>query len=250
MGEKTEIGVCLFHKKIGEKDLECGVFSPLNGLFYVKIVSLLKGSKLYLPISSTAKLYLSTTSNSSRYILKDLTIEKVRDNIVNDYEKFFVYSLLSKVLTYFGRYDSENSYSLFIKASDAINDGINPYFVFAHTVEKFFVNEGVFGDYEECPYCGRKYSDDEILGYSKEHFCSCCEKDASIVNVLGSSLRKYLDRTQSLSVEDVLKTDIKDVNLYKFVAFECFRLYHLSENYFKETDSLLKSMKKFSWGQM
>lgn len=249
MGEKTERGVCLFHKKMGEKDLECVVFSPISGTMYIKIVSSLKGGRLYLPLFSTSVLYLNTTSRLSSYILNDLTVETVRDNILNDYDRFSVISLLAKVLLYFGRYDKQQCYDLFIKSLDALERGLNPYYVFCHTVERFFMSEGIFGDYERCPFCEKPYGKEEVLGYSTEHFCSCCEKDANIVNVLSPSLREYLRATSLLDSDEIFQTDniesdnIPKVNLYKAVAFECFRLRVLNKKYFNDVNSFLKEVK-------
>lgn len=250
MGDKTEEGVCLFHKKRGEKDLECGFFSPLSGLMYIKIVSALKSSKLYLPLCSEARVYLGTTSNASMYVLKDVMVEKLRSNIVEDYDKISVFSLLAKALIHFGAYDRESSYSLFITAANAIDRGVNPYFVFAHTIEKFFVYQGISGDYEACPHCGKDYDADETLGYSKEHNCSCCEDDANIRNVLSPKLREYLKATQDRDIDELLKNDEADVNIYRLAAFECFRLSVLNGRYFKEIDGFLKSMRQYRGGMM
>lgn len=248
MGEKTEEGVCLFHKKRGEKDLECGFFSPQSGLMYIKIVSALKQSKLYLPLCSEARVYLNTTSVSSMYILKDVMVEKLHSNIVEDYDKISVFSLLAKALIYFGSYDQKSSYNLFVSAINAIDDGVNPYFVFAHTIEKFFVLQGISGDYDVCPYCEREYEKDEVLGYSREHNYSCCEKDANILNVLSPNLRKYLSEKQSTNIDALLRDENNDVNIYRFAAFECFRLSVLNSRYFKDTESFLKSMRQYRGG--
>lgn len=232
--------ICMYQKKTHEKDIESVVFSRDEGIIYVKTVSALKGSSLSIPIASTSDYFLASRNIDKHFILKDIKVQKSRENIVIDYDKYVVFSFLSKVISTLGRYNFSELFPLFECAINLIEKSDNPYFILAHTIERLFVTEGISGDYESCPYCEKQYQDDEVIGYSIEHHCSCCNNCANLINVLSPNLRKYLNATQNLPLESVENYPYNNVK--RFLSFECFRLKKIIKNMSDEIDVFLKGV--------
>ena len=242
MSDKVVHGICLFQKKILEKDIESTVFSKEKGLEYIKTVSSLKGSGLNIPLCSTSEFYLATRSTEKHYILKDIKILKTRENIILDYKKFTTFSLISSVLMRLGGYDVANSFKLFEASIDLLETEIDPMLIASQTIEKFFVLQGISGDYEVCPYCGKHYDDNEIIGYSYEHNCNCCNNCASVLNVLSSKLRVFLRETQKLNLATAVNYNHENIDVHRLISFECFRLKKLLNNKSKEIEEFISKV--------
>lgn len=242
MTECVERALCLFKRKIGEKDIEVGAISRDKGILYIKIVSSLKGSKLDYPLCSTSVVYLAPRSSDKHYILKDIKIEELRDEIVSDYDLFYYYSFAVNVLLYFCKYDSVGCYDLFESFLSLLLQKTSPLLLLSHTVEKFFLLQGISGEYEACPECGKEYSDSEVLGYRFENGYACCEKCADRIGILSAEIRKYLSQLQRVSLKDAVKhTGIDEKRLF---MYECFRLKTLKGVNITGIDEILSKIRK------
>lgn len=241
MTDCVERALCLFKKKVGEKDIEVGAFSREKGILYIKIISSLKGSKLDFPLCSTSLTYLVPRVIDKHYILRDITIEKERGEVVEDYDLFFYYSFALDVLMYFGKYDTRKCYDLFETFLTLLLKKEVPLILLSHTIERFFLIQGIEGEYDVCPECGRKYRDDEIIGYCVENGYVCCSDCATRKNVLTPDMRKYLSRTQSLSLDEAVKNT--NVDEKKLFMFECFRLKTLPNSNIKGIEEMLKKIR-------
>ena len=241
MTECVERALCLFKRKVGEKDIEVGAFSREKGILYIKIISSLKGSKLDYPLCSTSSVYLAPRSSEKHYILKDIKIEKLRDEIVSNYDLFYYYSFALNVLMYFGKYDFAGSYDLFESFLELLIKGTSPLLLLSHSIEKFFLLQGISGEYEACPECGKEYDNEEMLGYSFENNYVCCAKCADKINVLSSNMRRYLASLQTIALKDAVRyTDIDEKRLF---MYECFRLKALRGAGVMGIDEILSKIK-------
>ena len=243
MSDLVVRGICLFQQKSREKDVESTVFSKDEGFIYVRLTSSLKGGRLNLPLASTSELYLSSRSALKHYILRDVKVISTHDSIILDYEKLECFSFLSKVMLHVAKYNLEASYSLVEMFINLLDEGLNRILLTAHAIERIFVNEGIFGDYQKCPFCEKMYEGGEVIGYSYEHNCSCCSSCANVINVLSSKLRNYLRVTQTLTLRDAVRYPLNDVDPIRLLSFECFRLKKLLKNQQDEIDEFLERVK-------
>ena len=203
---------------IREQDRLLTLFSPSMGI--IEAVSYgarksIRGVKAPLYTEGT----FSLEKGRCGMTLKDIDAISTHSAVLEDLDKSQSAMLFSDlVLT--GRSAEPELYALFTSALDALEDeGFEK--VTVEFIVHFLALEGLSGDYEACPVCGRPYSEGEILGFSSSEgvpVCHDCDTmDGALL--LPPNARAYLRRSLELSFGDSLSLVVSEEQEHRIFRY-------------------------------
>lgn len=214
--EFKTLGIVIASLDRGERNKEYTLFTPERG--NIKLLSFGAKSSKKAPkvmLYSEGVFSLSEKNEGKRVTLLDVDILTLHEGLYSSFLRLSWASLFSEMIEKSKDTDS-SLYSLYSSTLDSLEED-NPDRVAIYFLVKYLSLMGIFGSYKECPMCGRKYTDDEIIGFSTSlgtSVCLDCDDNNSSL-ILPPSARKYLSRVKECEKKEALSLIISDEMAHK-----------------------------------
>ncbi len=202
------LGIVIRKENRGERNALISILTPDMGLIEAVGFGSGRGAKSFIsPLYGEGVFSLERKSENSIY-LKDTEIITEHEWIKNDLDSIALSSLFSELVIK-ARVVDNAVYKLYTSVIDRMgedkNDRAAVYFL-----THFLIHEGLSGDWETCPGCGREYRTDEILGFStltSSAVCSSCDTLSSSL-ILPPNARSYVMWVSRSDIETALGYNI------------------------------------------
>ncbi len=202
------LAIVLRRENRGERNALLTLLTPDMGLLSVIAFGAGRGAG-----SSRSPLYgegvfsLERKNENSIY-LKDTEIISEHETAKDSVEKIGWVSLFSELVIKARVVDS-SIYRLYTSVLDSItSDNIDKCAVYF--LSHFLLLEGLSGDWENCPVCGKKYDEGEVLGFStitSSASCSTCDTLSSTL-ILPPNARRYVSHVSLADLDEALSYTI------------------------------------------
>lgn len=186
------LAIILRKENRGERNALLTLLTPDMGLLSVIAFGAGRGAgNSRSPLYGEGVFSLERKSENSIY-LKDTEIISEHEAVKDSIEKVGWVSLFSELVIK-GRTADSSVYRLYTSVLDGMtSDNIDKCAVYflAH----FLLLEGLSGDWENCPVCGKKYGEGEILGFNTIFSCASCSSCDTLSSalILPPNARRYV----------------------------------------------------------
>lgn len=213
------LAIAIKREQVREKDLLLTLLTPDNGIIYALSYGSLKSNKaIKVPLYSEGSFSLFKKSASSFYI-KDAEIISEHEESKNSIVKIGWTSLFSELIIK-GKGSDSLIYRLFTSVLDRINDE-NIDNCAIYFIVHYLSWMGLGGDWENCPECGKRFGEEEILGYSalvNAPCCSSCDTLSSSL-ILPPNARRYLKRISEVDIDEALSFSISSLQSHRITRY-------------------------------
>ncbi len=202
------LGIILKRENRGEHNASLTILTPDNGLITVMAYGSGRGAKSYRAPLYGEGVFSIEKKNEYSITLKDTEIISEHEWVKDSVEKIGWVSLFSELVIK-ARTAGSEMYSLYTSTLDNISDD-NIDRVAVYFLSHFLKEEGLSGDWETCPMCGKKYEKDETLGFStisSSAVCSSCDTLSSSL-ILPPNARRYVLRVSESNITEALSFSI------------------------------------------
>lgn len=204
------LGIIIKKANKGERNALLTILTPDNGLLYVTAYGSGRGaSNCRSPLYGEG-LFSLERKNESLFILKDSDMISDHEDVKTSVDVIAMLSLFSELIIKV-RAAENDEYSLFTSVLDLINEE-NRDKCAVYFMSHFLLLEGFSSGWKICPVCGRRYKEDEILGFSSvtsSAVCSSCDTFSSTM-ILPPNARRYILRLSNSSLEEALSFTISE----------------------------------------
>ena len=208
--DSKTLGIILKRENRGERNSSLTILTPDNGLITVTAYGSGRGAKSYRAPLYGEGVFSIERKNEYSISLKDTEILSEHEWVKDSVEKIAWVSLFSELVIK-ARTTGSEMYSLYTSTLDNINDD-NIERVAVYFLSHFLKQEGLSSDWETCPMCGKRYDEDEVLGFStlsSSAVCSACDTLSSSL-ILPPNARRYILRVSQSNIRDSLSFSISD----------------------------------------
>ncbi len=204
------LGIIIRKVKTGERNALLSILTPDSGIIPALSYGSGRGaSNARTPIYGEGLFSLERKKESS-FTLKDSEIISDHESVKSSLGVLASLSLFSELLIKM-RASESSLYKLFVSVLDSIDessrDKCTVYFL-----SHFLLIEGLSGDWERCPVCGREYLEGEVLGFSSltnSAVCSSCDTFSSTL-ILPPNARRYIHALSHSSIDEALSYTISE----------------------------------------
>lgn len=209
------LGIIIKKANKGERNALLTILTPDEGLLSVTAYGSGRGaSSCRAPLYGEG-LFSLERKNETSFILKDSDIISDHEEVKESVGVIAMVSLFSELIIKM-RAAGSAVYDLFTSVLDSIDDG-NRDKCAVYFISHFLIIEGLSGGWESCPVCGRRYDEDEILGFSsvtQSAVCSSCDTYSSTL-ILPPNARRYILRLTEVRLPEALTFTISESFLKK-----------------------------------
>lgn len=203
------LGIIVRKENTGERNSRLTLLTPDMGLMPVTAFGAGRGAgSARAPLYGEGVFSLERKNGNTVY-LKDTQIISTHDSVSSSIDTIGWVSLFSELIIKSRTADSR-IYRLYTSVLDnADDDNINKCAVYFLT--HFLLLEGMSGDWETCPACGKRYEEGEILGFNTiaaGASCSSCDTLSSSL-ILPPNARRYVMKVSRVDIEEALGYSIR-----------------------------------------
>ena len=188
------LAIVIATERYKERDRKITLLSPLWGLVSVTVYGAQKAVKaIKAPLYTEGIFSLYNAKERNALSLVDINPISIHENALSSLEASFASSLFSELIIMQRGEDAPSLFELFTTALDHLNEE-NWRIVSIQFILRYLSLIGLGTDFISCPVCMRKYTSDEILGFSSALNVPCC-KNCDTMNgtfILPPNARSYL----------------------------------------------------------
>jgi len=187
-------GIVIRSVPYGDGNKRITVLSPEWGLRDVVIYGAGKSKRaVKAPLYTEGTFCVVNNREKKLITLSDLIPVSVHENALSSYVCSVSASLLSELALMERGEERIGMYTLFIDAIEALSDERWTEVLMQYII-RYLRLSGFGTDYLACPSCGRKYLDDETLGFSSRLGAPVCKEcdDMSLTLILPPNARSYI----------------------------------------------------------
>ncbi len=204
------LGIVIRKENRGERNALISILTPDMGLVEAVGFGSGRGAKsCRSPLYGEGVFSLERKNESSIY-LKDSEIITEHEWIKADIDSIALSSLFSELVIK-ARVVDNAVYKLYTSVLDRMGEGLTEKCA-VYFLTHFLSLEGLSGDWETCPGCGREYASDEVLGFSTltgSAVCSSCDTLSSSL-ILPPNARRYVMWVSRSDIDTALGYSISD----------------------------------------
>ncbi len=208
--DSKTLGIIIRRENRGERNASLTILTPDNGLITVTAYGSGRGAKNYRAPLYGEGVFSIEKKSENAISLKDSEIISEHEWVKDSTDKIGWVSLFSELVIK-AKSTGSAVYSLYTSTLDSINDE-NIDKVAVYFLTHFLKEEGLSGDWETCPMCGKKYEEDEILGFStvsSSAVCSSCDTLSQEL-ILPPNARRYILRVSESNIGEALSFGISE----------------------------------------
>ena len=202
------LGIIVKRENRGERNVLLSLLTPDMGLIDVLSFGGGRGASSYRAPLYGEGVFSLERKNGSVVYLKDTQIISEHEWVKDSIEKVGLVSLFSELVIK-SRSADGGMYKLYTSVLDSLTDE-NADRAAVFFLTHFLLSEGLSGDWETCPMCGRKYDEKEILGFStlsSSAVCSSCDTLSGTL-ILPPNARRYCRRVSESTLGEALACGI------------------------------------------
>ena len=215
------LSVVVKTSRVKENDRLLTLLSPDIGVYNLTVYGAQKSKK-----SVKASLYteaiFSVYHNKERSLrsLVDLDVISIHEEAYSSLGCIFTSSLMSELVILYKGETFLALYELFTSCLDDLCDE-NYVAIATQFMIRYMKLSGLLPDFISCPVCGRKYSQEETLGYNSSFSVPCCINCDNISNglILPKNARAYIRDSSNVPLSKALEFVISPMQSSRIMRY-------------------------------
>ena len=215
------LSVVVKTSRVKENDRLLTLLSPDIGVYNLTVYGAQKSKK-----SVKASLYteaiFSVYHNKERSLrsLVDLDVISIHEEASSSLGCIFTSSLMSELVMLYKGETFLALYELFTSCLDELCDE-NYVIIATQFMIRYMKLSGLLPDFISCPVCGRKYSQEETLGYNSSFSVPCCINCDNISNglILPKNARAYIRDSSNVPLPKALEFVISPMQSSRIMRY-------------------------------
>lgn len=215
------LSVVVKTSRVKENDRLLTLLSPDIGVYNLTVYGAQKSKK-----SVKASLYteaiFSVYHNKERSLrsLVDLDVISIHEEASSSLGCIFTSSLMSELVMLYKGETFLALYELFTSCLDELCDE-NYVIISTQFMIRYMKLSGLLPDFISCPVCGRKYSQEETLGYNSSFSVPCCINCDNISNglILPKNARAYIRDSSNVPLPKALEFVISPMQSSRIMRY-------------------------------
>lgn len=195
-----------------ERDRIITLLSPVWGLRRVVVYGAQKSRKaVKASLYTEAVFHIYENRERRQTSLVDLNIISIHENVSESLETSFAASLMCEIIMKEKGEDAPAYYSLLTGMFDTLSAQNYRRAVIQFVIRALDIS-GLAPDFIRCPDCGRRYTEAEILGFSRSGLTPCCSDCDSLSGsfILPPNARRYLKDSLSCDAQKAMGFEISE----------------------------------------
>lgn len=213
----------------GERDRLLTLLSPVWGIRHIIVYGAQKSRRaVRASLYTEGVFHIYDNRERHQASLVDVDVITIHENALSSLAASFSSTLMCEIVMDHRGTEAPAFYDLLVDCLDVIDEENHKRVVVQFIIRALEI-AGLSSGYEVCPVCGRRYSDDEVLGFSDQLASPCCRSCASmsVDLVLPPNARRYVRDSLGVGFARSMQFSISDLMATRLMRY-AIRLYRLS----------------------